>query len=915
MATLLLPPAKSQRRWSLFKRCPDTAPKDSFEFQHDAPALGPPAQALSETMSTTSSAEPSLFSNDPHDDNTHAHAASTDDPSPRLLSRKTTRRQRRFQLAFPDVSLPTVRSMYKSFKCALDYDVFWKGYLFITPQAVYFYGRRLNPFVRFNTAAVAMVHPDADTANASSYPTAVHICLTFETISSIHKESILGMFPNVIRIKTPRRHYILAGFYARESAYRTLRTAWQRHHTSTEGNNATIPLEVESFAARGTSAALIRQGESLTLGALYQLDPLMSSPAPSRHIAFASPPDIAHHSVQSTPRNSRSTMSDLAESHASTSVSGRCINPAKSATLMDRLSAFGRKVSRRKPKPTFSDPSEETASDAPRLTSPSSPTIVVPRHDPLSSDATTGASVLTVKTTQLTRVVSTLSPASSTRPSTPLPVEASQPQRSHRSQGRRRRKRPSRGQTGSVGITNPDSPGRSLSPMDPCYVTNQHDLSAGSGGQLQGEHIVTTISSDATGRSSKCNTSPALPPFAQHHQCSNMSHPSSRNLDSLPPQPSCSTTHSIGATTATAGYALSIKAEVAPEPMSDMSGYYKSPPLTLGLNTVTSAFHDIKSHMPSLPYTSAASWAPIFNLAKKAPQMLTRTLTSEWSSGTREVATSTADLSMDEAHPIETSKHSYRETAPDQASMLSTSGMSAPAFAVHHHPYCDPLMANPAAVSRQSAGPTHQSPTAAGTRPGRWFPDYMSLTMSPARYGESASTRLGVSSVLNDNSTTSQLSHSSHGEAAAADAWTAVAGPALSMMPSKLALGTAARRWSLPGADIEHWLQSQARHQALAQSYHMVSTFGQQPSSNRGGARPSALQDLPHLPSSVPGPAPSAFGPGMFKHSSKPIAGMQYYSSADETNSHLAHDVYCQAQQIMSASPTALGRPEFPKRQ
>ncbi|KAJ1978958.1 hypothetical protein H4R35_001703 [Dimargaris xerosporica] len=867
MAALLLPPAKSPQRWSLFKRPPVTMPKDSFEFQH-----GGSTQALAETMTTMSSAEPSLFSNDPHDDNdgdAPAHAASTDDPSLRLVSRKTTRRQRRFQLAFPGVPLPVARSMYKSFKCALDYDVFWKGYLFITPQAVYFYGRRLNPFVRFNTAAVAMVHPDADTASASSYPTAVHICLTFDTISSIHKESILGMFPNVIRIKTPRRHYILAGFYARESAYCTLRTAWQRHHTNTGTSNAASLLgEEEPFPARGASTALIRQG-----GALHRPDTLVASQTPSRHIAFASPPDTDCLSVQSTPRISRSTVSDHVECHTSTPAPGRL---AKSTTLMGRLSAFGRKVSRRKPKPAFSDPPKETTPDASRLTSSSSPTIVVPQHDPLPGVAILGASV---QTAQLVPTASTLSPASSTQPSTPIPSEAIQPRRSHRSQGRRRRRRPLREQTDLADTAEPGSPKRLRSPMGPRDGTNHHNLPAGSGNQLQGKHMATTLSSDATGHdASKCNTSPALPPLASHSQNSNKARASSQNFDSLHPQASRSS-HLVDATSITAEHSLPTKSDAAPVPKPDKLGYFKSPPLTLGLNTVTSAFHDIKSHIPSLPYTNAVSWAPLFNLAKKAPQMLTHTLTSEWSSGTREVATSTADLPVDDTSPKEDFHHPYHGTAPDEASMSSVSGISDGAFDERRRPYYGPTMANPAAISRQSVGSSQQQPpTPAATRVGRWFPNYLSLATPSACYNESAFTKA---------------------DTATADAWTVAAGPALSVMPSKLASDTAARRWSLPGADIEHWLQSQAHHQALAQSYHMVSTFHQQSTVNGSGARPLVTHDRPRLRYAGHGPTSSVFGHGMLN-----------CGGAGEAHSQLAHDLYYQAQPAMLASPTASGYPE-----
>ncbi|KAJ1913637.1 hypothetical protein IWQ60_009132, partial [Tieghemiomyces parasiticus] len=205
---------------------------------------------------------------------------------------KTTRRQRKFRRTFCDLDSAIIRSMYASFKCALDLDVFWKGVLYVTPHGIYFHGRRMNPFIRFNYAlyhanlATENQHHsgqqcDSQAANThgtdrsvashqppthfpfnvplpTKYPETVNIALSFGTVQSIHKESLMGILPNVIRIKSSNRSYIFTAFYTRDNAYDTLAAARDRYlHPDPPATASPQPTSVQTSPALSAASSSV----------------------------------------------------------------------------------------------------------------------------------------------------------------------------------------------------------------------------------------------------------------------------------------------------------------------------------------------------------------------------------------------------------------------------------------------------------------------------------------------------------------------------------------------------------------------------------------------------------------------------------------------------------------------------------
>ncbi|RKP37908.1 hypothetical protein BJ085DRAFT_28858 [Dimargaris cristalligena] len=234
-------------------------------------------------------------------------------------ARKINRRQRHFRRAFTELDPLTIQSMFTSFKCTLDLDVFWKGILFVTPQGLFFYGCRLNPFVQYNPAlyntnlpeknphsqqqspslpprqqpanglgrsgsgtggdylgGTTTTDPSLAPASSSShhsgggghsslpfpfalptkYPDSVRICLPFETIRDFHKESLLGILPNVIRIRTATRHYIFTGFLSRDSTHQSLQAAQMQYQATANAalNVGTMAVALQHKPSVKTSA-------------------------------------------------------------------------------------------------------------------------------------------------------------------------------------------------------------------------------------------------------------------------------------------------------------------------------------------------------------------------------------------------------------------------------------------------------------------------------------------------------------------------------------------------------------------------------------------------------------------------------------------------------------------------------------
>ncbi|KAJ1651940.1 hypothetical protein IWQ61_007608 [Dispira simplex] len=680
---------------------------------------------------------------------------------------KCNRRQRRFRRSFPDLDPGTIRSLQHNFKCSLDYDVFWKGRLFVTPDGLYFYGRRLNPFVRFNHAALSQLSLADPATLPLRYPTAVHISLPFNSITGIHKDSLLGIFPNVIRIRTPGQNFIFSGFFARDTAYQALVDARQKVHQSLGQPASTAP-------------GIISHGEN-DLG--------------GRSIVFSHFQRPTDHGDVETPLGSGtgSDVSSVSTSDLSEEITrsrsfshSDATHPASNSTsLFGRLSRLGRPLfTRRRPittSPLLLHSTSRSSSSRPQEPRPS-------LHTDMSARGENGVSESRFRSVPPSEVPSTPSVSSQqVLLQSPLPkghslaspgsharTRRSTRNNLHRKKSKRRSDQDHRSYSTHA---------LSLTPSDPHTPANQP--------------IIDEALTDYPTVDSACDdVAPTnFPPHTSHRtlfaKLPSNGTPSQLSRSESRPRMDC-----LFPTGSSAPSQVPVSSEVsAPEASS---------PPSFGLYAVSNALLGIKHSFGGLPLDS------VYSMVKNVPSLLTKPFTNTSADEKRDASTSTSDLTsinfyFSQATSPTLPPPSEMDTPPQIPGMKPTGG-------THSSPLLDQKLHAHFITSNSTLADTtaelglhkmthDNSPASypASLYPHYSPPDYTSDKPSGHLYPVQSSSQL-----YEQMFTRESTSHS-----------------------RKLRNRYPTRCWSLPPADVERWIQHQAEMEASIRSQQFLHTLGQ----------------------------------------------------------------------------------------
>ncbi|KAJ1966885.1 hypothetical protein IWQ62_002189 [Dispira parvispora] len=693
-------------------------------------------------------------------------------------AQKCNRRQRRFRRSFPALDPATVSSLQHNFKCSLDFDVFWKGRLFVTPDGLYFYGRRLNPFVRLNHAALSQLSLADPATLPLRYPTAVHISLPFRSITGIHKDSLLGIFPNVIRIQTPGQNFILAGFFARDTAYQALLEARQKFH------------QISGQPISTTSGIISRVendhgGRSIVFSHFQR---------PTDDGDVETP--LSSGTVSDTNSVSTSDLSEQATRGRALSHSDDTHIASNSTSLFGRLSRLGRPLfSRRRSITTspaifqspYSSPSLVHSTSRSSSSRPQEPRLSlntgVPDRDENSVPSSGLCSVSPNENPSASHISSRQVPPQSPQPKDHSLLSPGSHTRTHHSTSNNPRRKKSKRQT-RQGRRPRSTRSLSLIPSTPRTPANQ---------TVTNEALVDypTVDSACGGM-----TSTDFPPHTLHHTLPSAKLSSNGIPSQLSRPASYRQTESLFPT------GSNVPSQT---PLSSKAGGSDVPlPSSFGLHTVSNALLEIKHSLGGLPLDS------VYNMVKNAPSFLTKPFTNTQADEKRDASTSTSDLTSINHYFSQATSPTLPPPSEVDA-LLPVSGTK-PTDDTHSSPLLGQKLHTHFVTSNSTLADTtaefglHTKAqedfsvlNSASSYPHYNAPDYAPSKPTGYLYPIQSSSQLYEQMLVRD-----PIIHN-----------------------RKLRNRYPTRCWSLPPADVERWIQHQAEMEASMRSQQFRTTLGQ----------------------------------------------------------------------------------------